>query len=189
MDTGKAGGITGERALAVSADGRYLFEERIDPKTNSDIWVLPLSEQGVAGKPYAYVHGAGVEQYAAPSPSGSWLAYASDENGRREIYVQRFPQADGKWQVSTAGGDKPVWSRDGKELFFLGSDGRIMVAEIKPGQKFDASIPKALFDPHIVPNAWFDVSKDGRFLIPVLTEESASAPMTVVVNWQAALKK
>jgi serine/threonine protein kinase len=189
LDTGKSGGTTGLRAVAISADGRYLFEERIDPKTNNDIWVLPLSENGLAGKAYVLVRSVGVEQYPAPSPSGPWLAYASDENGRREVYVQRFPQSDGKWQISTDGGDKPVWSRDGKELFFLAPDGKMMAAEIKPGQKFEASIPKTLFDPHIMPNAWFDVSKDGRFLIPVLTEQSASAPMTVVLNWQAGLKK
>jgi len=94
-------------------------------------------------------------------------------------------------EVSTNGGTRPVWSRDGKELYFLGADGKMMAVELRPGAKFEAGLPKPLFDSHIGPsvNNWFDVSKDGRFLIPVQIEQSANASMTVVVSGTAAPKK
>jgi hypothetical protein len=90
----------------------------------------------------------------------------------------------------------PVWSRDGKELFFIGADGKLTAVEVKGdvkgGAKFEAGVPKPLFDAHYGAgvNGWYDVSKDGRFLIPVQAERAAAGvPMTVVVNWTAGLKK
>jgi hypothetical protein len=74
----------------------------------------------------------------------------SDETGREEIYVQTFPNPEGKWQVSTNGWG-PVWSRDGTELFFIGSDRKMMVVEVKGGSKFETSVPKPLFDAHLGP--------------------------------------
>ncbi|HYL37300.1 MAG TPA: protein kinase [Bryobacteraceae bacterium] len=170
-----------------SRDGRYIIEETLaDPKTGNDIWVLPLSGDK---KPYAYVHTEFSEPFAKLSPNGQWLAYQSDETKRAEIYVMTFPQPGGRWQVSTNGGGRPVWSRDGKDLYFIAPDGKMMAAEVKPGAKFEAGVPKALFDTRISATNWFDVSKDGRFLIPVPTEQAASVPVTVVVNWTAGLKK
>jgi hypothetical protein len=108
---------------------------------------------------------------------------------------------DGKWQVSTNGGSYPVWSRDGRELFFIGADQKMMAVEVKSSggpnsqAKFDSGVPKPLFEVRIsgaygnLNNAWFDVAKDGRFLIPTAAEQTASAPLTVVINWTAGLKK
>jgi hypothetical protein len=130
------------------------------------------------------------ERFAKLSPDGRWLAYASDETKRLEIYVQTFPTPGGKWQVSTNGGDRPVWSRDGKELFYIGADQKMMVVDVTGGAKFEAGAPKPLFDAHLATgNTWFDVSKDGRFLIPAGLEHSTSVPMTVAINWAARLKK
>jgi Tol biopolymer transport system component len=182
-----------------SRDGRYIIEMVAAPKTGYDIWVLP---QFGDRRPFPYLQTAFNESFAKLSPDGLWLAYASDETKREEIYVQTFPTPGGKWQISTSGGTRPVWSRDGKELFFvggitpspsvLGPDQRLMAVDVKGevlngAAKFEAGIPKSLFDTHLVNT--FDVSKDGRFLMPVQAEQSTNVPMTVVVNWTAGLKK
>jgi Tol biopolymer transport system component len=171
-----------------SRDGRYIIYTVADPKTDFDIWVLPLFGDR---KPFPYLQSAFQEGYGKLSPNGQWLAYQSNETKRFEVYVQTFPTPGGKWQVSTNGGGSPEWSRDGKELYFIGADQKMMVVQVKDGVKFEASVPKALFDVHTVNglNFVFDVSKDGRFLIPTPVEQSASVPMTVVVNWTAGLKK
>jgi Tol biopolymer transport system component/predicted Ser/Thr protein kinase len=168
-----------------SRDGRYIIEQVNDPKTKVDTWVLPLFGDR---KPFPYLQTEFSEQAAKLSPNGQWLAYAADETKRFEIYVQSFPTPGGKWQVSTNGGILPIWSRDGKELFFIGADGKLMAVDVKGSAKFEAGVPKPLFDVRLG-GSQFDVSKDGRFLIPVLTEQVVNAPMTVVVNWTAELKK
>jgi serine/threonine protein kinase len=170
-----------------SRDGRYIIEGVRDFKTKNDIWVLPLFGDR---KPFPYLQTEFNEQYAKLAPNGQWLAYASDETKRLEVYVQTFPTPGGKWQVSTNGGDRPVWSRDGKELYFIGADGKMMAVQIKGGTKFEAGVPKPLFDTRFPSYAaWYDVSKDGRFLIPAELEQASNAPLTVVVNWTAGLKK
>jgi len=170
-----------------SRDGRYIILGTLSPKTKGDVWAVPTFGDR---KPFPYLHTEFEERYARLSPNGQWLAYQSDESKRNEIYVQTFPTPGGKWQVSTNGGERPVWSRDGKELYFLGADGKMMAVEVKAGAKFEAGVPKPLFDAHFPGGlAWYDVSNDGRFLIPVQLEQSANAPMTVVVNWPAGLKK
>jgi Tol biopolymer transport system component len=172
-----------------SRDGRYMIlDTGGDPKTKYDVWVLPTFGDR---KPFPYLQTEFAEMYARLSPDGHWLAYTSDESKRNEIYVQSFPAPGGKWQVSTNGGERSVWSRDGKELYFVSPDGKMMAAEVKSGSKFEAGVPKPLFDVRFPSgiNPWFDVGKDGRFLIPIQAEQTANAPMTVVVNWQAGLKK
>lgn len=88
-----------------------------------------------------------------------------------------------------------MWSRDGKELYFVGADGKLMAVEVKSGLggSFEGTAPKALFDPHFFNGGWFfnrfAVSKDGRFLIPVVTAQPGASPITVVVNWPLLLKK
>jgi hypothetical protein len=92
--------------------------------------------------------------------------------------------------VSSNGGDFLDWSADGKELFFIGSDRKLMVAEVKAGPaKFEASVAEALFDLRSLPFQSFDVGKRGNFLVPTAVEQSGMAPITVVVNWPAMLKK
>jgi Tol biopolymer transport system component len=172
-----------------SRDGRYIFETITDPKRRGDVWVLPLFGDR---KPFPYLQGEYDEDFPRLSPNGRWLAYHSDETNRYEIYVQGFPNHAGKWQVSTNGGYTPVWSRDGKELFYVAADQKLMALDVKDGAEFEAGVPKPLFQPRIGPDPtgspWFDVSKDGLFLIPSPVEQ-ASTLMTVVVNWTAGLKK
>jgi Tol biopolymer transport system component len=173
-----------------SKDGRYIIEDAIaDSKTGTDIWVLPLFGDK---KPFPYLQTDANEAAAKLSPNGQWLAYQSDESKRNEIYVTTFPQPGGKWQVSTSGGSYPVWSRDGKELFYVGADRKMMAVDVKSGPKFDPGVPRSLFDVRADLTAFgagYDVGKDGRFLIPVSVEQSGAQPITVVLNWQAGLRK
>jgi Tol biopolymer transport system component len=172
-----------------SRDGRYIIELTTDPRTKGDVWVLPLFGDR---KPFPYLQTEYDEFLARLSPNGHWLAYQSDETNRYEIYVQGFPNHAGKWQISTNGGSTPVWSWDGKELFYIAADQKLMAVEVKGGAEFEAGVPKPLFQPRIGPNPtgfpWFDVSKDGLFLIPSPVEQ-ASTLMNVVVNWTAGLRK
>jgi len=174
------------RILDWSRNGRYLIEDRTDGNSR-DIWVVPLFGDK---KPFSYVCQAYREVFAKLSPNGQRLAYDSSEFDRIDVYVQTFPKPGGKWQISTNGGSHPVWSRDGSELYFINPDRKMMAVKIKGGPNFEHDAPRDLFDTRFAggSNAWFDVSKDGRFLI--LTEvESANMSMTVVVNWTAALKQ
>jgi serine/threonine protein kinase/Tol biopolymer transport system component len=168
-----------------SRDGRYIIEEVAGTK-GSDIWILPLFGDR---KPLPYLETAFNESYAKLSPDGHWLAYVSDESKRNEVYVQTFPMPGTKWQISKNGGSYPVWSRDGKELFFIGADQAMMSVEVKGGAQFEASEPNTLFETRLGSNPQFDVSKDGRFLIPTLPEQASSAPISIVINWTAALNK
>jgi Tol biopolymer transport system component len=169
-----------------SRDGRYLIENAIDPKTRNDIWVFPTFGDK---KPFPYINTEFQEINAKLSPNGQFLAYVSDESKRNEVYVQTFPEHGGKWQVSTGGGNLPVWSRDGRELYFISADNKLMAAEVKANSaKFEASVPKPLFE--VRQQTQFDVSKDGRFLIHVPQDQAVTnVPLSVVVNWQSALKK
>jgi Tol biopolymer transport system component len=180
-----------------SRDGRYLIESALDPKTKFDVWVLPLSGDK---KAFPFLNSASNEIEAKLSPDGKWLAYASDETGRYEIYVQTFalggshepPERRGKWQVSANGGTLPVWSRDGNELFFVGPDRKMMAVTVNSASadKFDAGAPRALFESRAGggPYDIFDVSKDGRFLMRVPVE-APSTPITVILNWTSLLEK
>ena len=106
------------------------------------------------------------------------------------MYVQTFPAPGQQVQISLNGGDRPVWSRDGTELYYISADQRMMAVSVKTVPKFEAGAPHELFEVHIgqANAATFDVSKDGRFLIPNAVGRSAATPMTVVLNWTVGLK-
>ena len=182
--------LDSERSLRPSdwsRDGRYIIGAVMDPKTKLDIWVLPLFGDR---KAFPYLNMEYNESWAKLSPNGQWLAYTSDETKRSEVYVQSFPHPGRKSQISTDGGIRPVWSRDGKQLFFIGPGRKMMAVDVNAGASFEAGVPKPLFDSRLgAGNATFDVSKDGRFLIPARVEEAGSEPITVVINWTAGLKK
>jgi Tol biopolymer transport system component len=180
------GDVRSKRATDWSRDGRYVIETVNDPKTKTDIWVLP---QFGDRKAWPYLQTESNEGSAKLSPNGQWLAYSSDETKRAEIYIQTFPTKTERRQVSKSGGNVPVWSRDGKELYFLGADGKLMAVEVKGGARFDAGAPRPLFDTRVQGGfSYFDVSKEGRFLIPVPVEQPGSVPITLEVNWMAGLK-
>jgi serine/threonine protein kinase/Tol biopolymer transport system component len=175
-----------------SRDGRYIIEETgPNAGTGYDIWVLPLiPDKSGERKPFSYLKTEFNERFAKLSPDGRWLAYSSDETKRFEVYVQTFPTPGGQQQISINGGTRPVWSRDGKELFFIGLDDKMMAVAIKSGAKLEAGVPKPLIDARFpIQLAWFDVDKNGRFLIPASGDLVVNVPMTVLVNWTVGLKK
>jgi Tol biopolymer transport system component len=177
-----------------SPDGKFLLYSAIDPKTGYGIWVLPL---GAGAKPYPWLQTRFFERNAQFSPDGRWVAYHSNESGRDEIYVIPFRPGEGapggKRQVSTAGGTLPRWRRDGKELFYIGLDQKLMAAEVgAKGGTFENGPVSALFGPLISGRGFlYDVAADGqRFLAVVPPEQGTNAePLTVVQNWTAGLKK
>ena len=131
-----------------------------------------------------------IEQYGKLSPDGLRLAYESGETGIPEVYVQSFPGKEGKWQISTRGGRRPRWSRDGRELFYLSADDKLVAVDVKSGTKFEHGVRKPLFGIRVGAESTFDVSPDGkRFLMVSAREQTSVAPMTVIVNWNAGWKK
>jgi len=172
-----------------SPDGRFILYELDDRKTSWDLWILPLPDR----KPRPFLQMEFRQEAARFSPDGRWVAYRSTESGRSEVYVVPFPGPGGKWQISARGGEAPRWSRDGKELFFIGPDDMLTVATVNgQGPLFDVGAVTPLFATRFattVSNFPYDVSPDGRrFLVTTLVEQ-AELPMTVVVNWTALLKK
>jgi len=174
-----------------SSDGRFLIIAVSDPKTRSDLWMLPLEGSRT---PKPLLQTPFNESEARVSPDGRFLAYTSDESGRPEVYVQPFPSLSDKWQVSSQGGTKARWRRDGKELFYLADDGMLMSVDLKTGS-FDASVPRPLFQtrtPRVdFPgfHSLYDVTPDGqRFLVVSEPEGRSSPPITIVLDWTAGLK-
>ena len=143
------------------------------------------------------LHGPQSETNPEVSPDGRWLAYESNESKRDEIYVRPFPNLDdGHWQVSTSGGTRPAWSRNGRELFYYQTPGKILAVPISPGATFASGTPQVVVDGrYLSPQSGraYDVSLDGkRFLmIKYATPVSTSAPsqLVVVLNWSAELKR
>jgi Tol biopolymer transport system component len=170
-----------------SKDGRYLLYYEADPKTGRDLWALPMV--GNDRKPIVIVKTPFEETNGQFSPDGRWVAYETNESGRPEIVVQPFPVPTGKWQVSTGGGIQPRWRADGKELYFVAPDGKLMAVSIRAADAtFSAGTPMTLFQANLAPGAGtnkqqYAVSRDGRFLINQPAEASTSSPITLILNW------
>jgi hypothetical protein len=180
-----------------STDGQHLlyFSGNANSPTNNDIWSLPMSGDR---KPTEVVRTAFSELYGRFSPDGRFVTYTSNESGRQEVYVSPSNGPGGKWRISTAGGNFSRWRRDGSEIFFLSPDNKLMAAAVEwRGSTFRVVSVRPLFDvrPRLAAFSgsagWpYDVSTDGqRFLVNTLVEEAAPSPITLVVNWTAALKK
>jgi eukaryotic-like serine/threonine-protein kinase len=174
-----------------SADGKLLLFEMFDHSTAThDLYVMPI---GADRQPRLFLRTDFNKVDAQFSPDGRWVAYGSDESGSSEVYVQSFPDPRSKWQLSTNGGRRPRWRRDGKELFYLGTNHLLMAAPVDSGRTFGAGRPFALFESPNVGKGietQYDVSPDGqRFLFNVVARAAKSPSITVVLNWTAELKK
>ena len=156
-----------------SSDGRFIVYSDDDPKTHNDLWILPMDGNR---KPIPFLKTSFEESDARLSPDGRSIAYVSDESGRSEVYAASFPSGENKRRVSVEGGSQPRWRKDGRELFFLAADARLMAVPVRPGEPVDLGVPASLFrSPTTASNrselaTWndYDVSPDGqRFLIRV----------------------
>ena len=182
----------------ISPDGKFLL---YDDHTNAqfqDLFVLPLDGTGIDRKPIPFVATAADETFGQFSPDGRWIAYSTNEGGRREVVVQGFAPdrvpaaAVGKWIISSAGGDKPRWSADGRELYYIAPDRKLMVVPVKIGATFDPGIAVPLFELPVFFGFFpYDVAPDGRFLVSAVRDAATVrvSPLTVLVNWPATLKR
>ncbi len=171
-----------------SADGKALAYTDYDGSSLGDIWTFRPDGQP-AKTPFLKTPFN--ERAARFSPSGAWLVYVSDETGRDEIYVQAYPRPGGKWQISNEGGTEPVWSRDGREIFYRWGD-KMMAVSVTTQPTFSADAPHLLFTGRYLltrrGEAAYDVGPDGRFLMVRREQESLATELTVVVNWPAELQ-
>lgn len=173
-----------------SPDGKYVLFDRIDPqsKGKTAIWVLPMFGDH---KAYPLITTDFNNTYSEFSPDGQWVAYDSNESGKDEIYAVAFPNATARFQISTSGGANVQWRADGKELYYTDPDNRIMAVDVaSKGETLQIGTPHALWQPRLVPvNPPYAATADGkRFLANELPLQSTSH-MTVVLNWNADLKK
>jgi Tol biopolymer transport system component len=144
---------------------------------------------GLAGdhRPQPFLQSPANESAPSFSPDGKWLAYESDQNGRGEIFVTPFPGGGAQYQVSTNGGERPVWSRDGNQIFYRESLKLIAVAVKTQGRALELGTPSELFEVAVrnLSGRWYDVSPDGRFLMNTSPPSAQVKSFELVVNWLA----
>jgi len=173
--------------------GRFLLYVAVGPGLTGKLWFLPLT--GDDRKPVRYLQTDDNESHAQFSPDGHFVAYNSNAAGVSDVYVQPFPVApSGKWKIGS--GSQPRWRRDGRELFYISPDSKVMAVDVTTTPVFKAGTPKPLFTAPIWAGARFvsryDVTADGKkFLITTVPEENPAVitPITVELNWEAGLKK
>jgi eukaryotic-like serine/threonine-protein kinase len=179
-----------QHARSFSPDGQLLAYEEVSPATGVDLWVLRMSDR----KAQPFLRTAFTETVPSFSSDGRWLAYTSNESGRNEIYVQRYPGPGGKWQISTEGGTEPVWNPNGRELFYRSGD-KMMTVEVTTQPSFSMGKPRKMFQGPYVPTRattpFYDVSPDGQRFLMLKPTEQAQAPtqINVVLNWFEELKE
>jgi serine/threonine protein kinase len=176
-----------------SADGRFIIYRENDPTIGGDLWAVPLFGQQ---KPFPFLRTRFSETMPRFSPDGRWVAFASNESSRYEIYVARFERPAEKWRVSTAGGTQPRWRRDGRELFYLAPGNQIMAVALTPGETFESGAPSPLFridpdkfNPSGEMGSDYDVTADGQRFLIVLGSADQITPFTVITNWTADLTR
>src|SRR5215469_2088669 len=170
-----------------SPDGKFLLYREPQQGVYS-VWVLPLTGEG---KPYPFLQSQFPHNYPSFSPDGKWLAYCSRESGEYKVYVVPFPGPGGKWQVSPETGCTPHWRRDGRELFYLGFDNKLMAAEVKAnGSSFEVGSIRALLDARTYSNVGsYDATADGQRFVVVQPTDQPGAAIALVVNGLVVLKK
>jgi serine/threonine protein kinase len=179
-----------------SRDGKSILYQDIAPTTGLDLWVLPVTPDGKpAGASRPYLRTQFNEEFGSfsPEPNPRWVAYQSDESGQYEIYIDAFPEPRNKVRISTGGGQFPKWNSEGRELYYVSPDLKVMAVSLKTtGDVVAASAPRELFALPIIGNGFvpYDVTPDGkRFLVAAVPEGEVSQPLTLVSNWSALLKQ
>ena len=184
--------------MSISADGRFLLYAVQVPQTGVDLWAVALTGDR---KAFPVVQTPFDEMSGQFSPDGHWITYESNESEHMEIYVRPFPRAGAAIQVSSAGGTQPRWSANGKELFYLAPDSRLMAVPIaaRPdGAAVDIGRPVPLFTAHLATglNVYpavgtkqqYAVSPDGRFLMNMPVEGGTIPPIVISVGWNSGVK-
>ena len=173
---------------AWSPDGRTILYH-LD--ATRQLWGLPLEGDR---KPFlVYEPAGGTVDEPSFSLDGKWIAFNSTESGADQVYVVPFPTTGAKWQVSVGGGVQPRWRRDGRELYFLAPDGKMMAVDLPVGNAFEAGTPHALFQTNVVPDDSVDqyvVTGDGqRFVMMTPVGAAQSYAIQVITDWPGLLKK
>jgi dipeptidyl aminopeptidase/acylaminoacyl peptidase len=169
-----------------SSDGRFVIYSEVDPASRANLWVLPRTGDA---KPFPFLVTAAAETAARFSPDGRFLAYVSDESGREEVYVQPFPANGVKWKASAAGGFGAAWRGDGRELFYIAADSRMMSVAVTPSAAGLAfGVPQVLFPIAVhrslgISGRDYAVSSDGqRFLVLDRPGEAIASPIVVALG-------
>jgi Tol biopolymer transport system component len=167
-----------------SSDGEALAYFSMSTKTSADLWLIPLKGERT---PKSFLQTPAMELSPAISPTGGWIAYQSNESGRDEVYVRRYPDGGRLQQITTGGGMYPAWSRDGRELFYWTGDALGVVA-VESGAEFRHSNPRELFKTSfavVAPTAPYDVAPDGRRFVFVRDEgrQPGPAQFNFVQGW------
>jgi Tol biopolymer transport system component len=182
------------QALAVpkswSPDGRYLIYAQVYPGVGSDLFALPIGKPGA--QPMALWQTPVTASQGVFSPDGRWVAITSDKSGQIEIYVIPFPPTanEKKWVVSTGGGVMPRWRRDGKQLFYISPDWKMMAVDVVTRPTFRSGTPRALFDTEMVdtgirngPMSW-DIAPDGKRFLIISDNSAGASSLNVILNWR-----
>lgn len=185
-----------------SRDGKYLLYA-VAEKNKVDLWVLPMTVKPSDAKPIPYLTSQFNQLQARFSPDGRWVVYESNESGKNEVYVRPFTPGggslagDGKWMISNGNGMEPRWRRDGKQILYWNSTGKLMAVDVDTsGASIKAGIPTPLFDLPIggpgtggLTNMW-DLTPDGsQILASTEIGSAATTPITIVLNWQSVFRK
>ena len=172
-----------------SPDSKNVLFASNGEKSGIDIWVLPMTGDA---KPYPLLTSEFNESQGHFSPDGRFFAYMSNESGQSEVYIQTFPIGGGKWRVSTGGGVQPHWRRDGKELYYVATDRKLMAVDVKLGGSVEIGATMPLFQTEISvpsPNRYAVTADGQRFLINSPAQSGKEAPFNVILNWTSTLKK
>ena len=186
----------GARAVpnGISPDGKSLVYMNFVNGVTPRLWVHPFAPGKPDARDYPLLGTNFAEAHAQFSPDGRWLAYLSTETGRQQIYVVPFPSLSSKVQISTDGGVQPRWRRDGKEIYYIAPDGKLMAVSVGVSGNFlKPDPPKTLFQTRIVTSVagyhQYDATADGqKFLINSSLDRNPE-PITLYANWTAGLKK
>jgi len=172
-------------------DGRHFIFSARNQSQGISIWRADID-----GGNSKQITTGSLDIVPACSPDGKFVAYSSSEAGSWEVYVSPFPGFGSKWQVSRGGGEEPRWRRDGKELFYLSADAKLMAVDVKTDANFESGSPVALFQTHprqplsAMDFFSYDVTADGqKFLVNTKMDTSNSAPLSVILNWSAEMEK
>jgi Tol biopolymer transport system component/DNA-binding winged helix-turn-helix (wHTH) protein len=174
---------TGAYGLDWSSDGRFILYSHVDPKNASDLWMLPRSLNTTA-EPRLVIGGEFDQDLGSISPDGAWIAYASNESGAWEVYVEPLEGPRGKWRISTSGGVYAQWRGDGREIFYRAPDGKILAVAVTLEGRFQPGDPRVLFATRPGSDS-FAATLDGKSFLLLVPEPGMSSPFTVVLNWPA----